>query len=226
MTGGGAAAPPSTVDRAAAHLDLARGYLEGDDVGRARGPLLRALELDPGRVEAHVLAGVLYERGGETGLAERHYTAALELEPADPQALNNYGAFLYGLGRFRDALDPLRRAARVTDYRLRGQAYENLGLAELALGQADAARDAFERALELGGRRPRSTLELAGIHYSHSEYRVAERYYHDFLAHAGETGRSLCLGLRLAGVQGATERSVVHAAMLRARFPEAVASCR
>ena len=147
----GGVAHASTVTRAQAHLDLARGYLDAGNLARARGPLLRALELDPERVEAHVLAGVLYEREQEAELAERHFKIALELNPADPQALNNYGAFLYGQGRFQAALRPLCRAVRSTGYRLRAQAYENLGLTELALGRADAARLAFERALRLGG---------------------------------------------------------------------------
>ena len=223
---GGGAVPAPAADRAAAYLDLARGYLQGEKPARAREPLLRALELDPERVEAHVLAGVLYEREGEFEVAERHFRAALALDPADAQALNNYGAFLYGRARFRDALGPLRRASGITGYRLRAQAFENLGLTELALGRADAARRAFERALELDGNRARSALELAGIHYSESEYAAAERYYHDYLAQAGETGRSLCLGLWLGGVANATRRSVNHAKQLRARYPGAVSSCR
>ena len=216
----------SAADPARAWLDLARGYLDGNDLARARKPLLRALQADPERVEAHVLAGVLYEREQEPELAERHFRTALELDPADPQALNNYGAFLFGKGRYREALIPLRAASRNTGYRLRAQVYENIGLTELALGRDDAARAAFERALELGGIRPRSLLALAGIHYVLNDYDVAERYYHDFVALAGETGDSLCLGLRLAIVEGATMRSVDHAQRLRVQFPKAISSCR
>ena len=216
----------STADAVQSQLDLARGYLDGDSPARARKPLLRALELDPERVEAHVLAGRLYELEGEPGLAERHFGAALELDPADPQALNNYGGFLYGQGRFQAALVPLRAASRNTAYRLRAQVFENIGLTELALGRAGAARAAFERGLDLGVSQPRSMLELAGIHYAEHDYNAAERYYHDYLAQTGETGRSLCLGLRLAGVDGATARSVHHAENLRKRFPKAISSCR
>ena len=220
------AAPAPAAERAEAQLDLARGYLENRDLARARPPLLRALELDPDSAEAHVLAGVLYEREQDAELAERHYKAALALAPANPQALNNYGAFLYGQGRLEAALKPLRRAARDVDYRRRAQAFENLGLTELGLGRIDAARQAFERALQLSERQPRSSLELAGILFAQSQYDAAERHYHDFLAQAGETARSLCLGLKLGGVQHATERSANHAALLRYRYPKALGECR
>ena len=225
-TVGGPDQPAPVAQRVEAQLDLARGYLESRDFTRARQPLLRALEIDPNAAPAHVLAGVLYEHENEVALAERHYRAALAIDPADPQALNNYGAFLYGQGRLDAALVPLRRAVRDTGYPARAQAFENLGLTELRLGQVAAAKLAFQRALDLGGGRPRSSLELADIFFAQKDYGAAERHYHDYLAQAEETVRSLCLGLKLADVRGATERSAGHAAKLHRRYPGAMESCR
>ena len=213
-------------ERVQAQLDLARGYLERKDFTRAREPLQRALSLNPDEVEAHVLAGVLHEREQEVELAERHYQTALKIDPTDPQALNNYGAFLYGQGRLQAALDPLRRAVQDAGYRQRAQAYENLGFAELGLGRIGSARFAFERALELGGSQPRSSLELAAILYSQQNYGGAESRYHEFLEYAGDTTRSRCLGLKLGSVQGATQKSMHHAAWLQRKFPEAMQQCR
>ncbi len=212
-------------ERARAQVDLARGYLNDGDVARARGPIERALELAPELVEAHVLAGVMYERTRETALAEHHFNAALNLDPDHAQALNNYGAFLYGQGRLEAALRPLRLAASDPGYRLRAQAFENLGLTELGLGRDDAAKFAFERALALADSQPRSRLELAGILYLRGEYKAAEHHYHAFLAQADETSRSLCLGLRLGGAPGATRRSADHAQRLRNQYPQATSAC-
>ena len=217
--------PAPTARRVQAQLDLARGYLANSDYARVRGPLLRALELDPGAVEAHVLAGVLYERENETETAERHYRKALEIEPANAQALNNYGAFLYEQGRHEDALAPLRLAVQDAGYRQRAQAFENLGLAELRSGRVEAARQAFERALSLGPGQPRSRLELAEIAFAQRDYAAAEHHYRNYLNQTGETMRSLCLGLRLGGVPGATRQSNTHAAQLQSRYPEATEAC-
>ena len=218
--------PAPTARRVQAQLDLARGYLENRDYARARRPLLRALDLDPDAVQAQVLAGVLDEGEREAELAERHYKRALEIDPANPQALNNFGAFLYRQGRHEAALAPLRRVVTDTGYRQRAQAFENLGLAELRLGRVDAAQLAFERARNLGGRQPRSSLELAEIAFTRRDYGAAERHYHDYLRHAGETERSLCLGLRLRNVPGATQRSAIHAAQLQRQYPQAIEACR
>ena len=133
-TVGGLPAPASAPERAQAQLDLARGYLQGRDWTRAKPPLLRALQLAPSSVEARVLLGLAHEGENEAQLAEEQYRAALALDPQHAQALNNYGAFLYRQGRFQEALEPLRKLVQRPDYRLRAQAYENLGLPSCAWG--------------------------------------------------------------------------------------------
>ena len=218
--------PAPNQERVQAHLDLARGYLASGAAGRARAPVQRALQVDPRAVEAHVLAGVLYQREAQAALAERHYKRALALAPRNAQALNNYGAFLYAQGRLQEALRPLRRAVQDRHYRMRAQAFENLGLAELGLGRVEAARLSFERALGLSESRPRSSLQLARILFAQRHYDVAERRYRQFLEQAGETTHGLCLGVALAAVKGASEQSRQHAALLRRRYPRAIQKCR
>lgn len=181
-----------------AHLDLARGYLEQRDWNRAREPLERALSIEPRSAEANTLMAVLYQAQNEPDLAEQYYRTALRHEPRYAMALNNYGTFLYARGRFEDALEPLRTLVQDPTYRERAQAYQNLGLTELKVGNRERAREAFERALSFNVVLPRAGLELAQIAYEDGDYRGAERYYDMFRERARQTARSLCLGLRLA----------------------------
>ena len=224
-TVGGLPAPVSAPARAQAQIDLARAYLQSRDWAGAQPPLLRALELDPRSVEARVLLGLAYEKQNEPQLAESQYREALALEPTHAQALNNYGAFLYGQGRLQEALAPLRKLVQRPDYRLRAQAYENLGLAELRLGHSHAAQQAFRRALQLGAAQPRSSLELAALLLAEGNYQAAERHYRNFAASADHTIRSLCLGVRLARAIGDAQGAERRAQRLAARFPEAVGRC-
>ncbi|MDA1076761.1 MAG: tetratricopeptide repeat protein, partial [Proteobacteria bacterium] len=133
-TSGGLPPPRPDTDRVSAQLDLARGYLENKDFARARGPLTTALEIDPNSAEAHVLFAVLYEQENELEVAEYHYKRALAVDSSNSQALNNYGGFLYRLGRYDDAVKVLRKLVQDTEYHARPQAFENLGLAELQAG--------------------------------------------------------------------------------------------
>lgn len=185
-------------ERLKAHIDLARGYLEENNFQRARRPIERALEIDNRSVEAHVLKAIVHQREEENALAEKHYKLALRYGPKDAQALNNYGGFLFSLGRADDAVVPLRKAVQDTSYPARPQAFVNLGLVELALENADAGREAFERSLMLNSRLARPHLELADIYYDRGNLVRSAEHYAQFKNTARQTPRSLCIGVRLA----------------------------
>ncbi len=224
-TTGGLPPPASDEDRLKAQLDLARGYLAQRDWGRARGPLTKALEIAPRSAETHVLFAVLYENENEPSVAEQYYRRALKLKPRDSQALNNYGTFLYGQARFDDALVPLRRLVQDTEYHLRAQAYENLGLTELRVGNFDAAKVAFQRSLSLNFAQSRSSLELADLHYSEGDFTAAEEYYRGYLNLARQTARSLCLGMKLGKVAGDNNQIASYGLALKNLYPQVAGQC-
>ena len=92
----------------------------------------RALELDPGHVEARLNLGRLLQLAGDGARAEVEYRAALSQRPEDPEALYNLGNVLEDLGRDDEAArayeDALRAAPDDEDalYNL-GYVYERLG---------------------------------------------------------------------------------------------------
>jgi type IV pilus assembly protein PilF len=222
---GGLPPPAPDSERLQAQLDLGRGYLAQRDWARARGPLTSALVIDPKSVETHVLLAILYENEDEPGVAERHYKRALQLAPRDSQALNNYGTFLYGQGRYQDALVPLRLLVQDTEYNKRAQAYENLGLAELRVGNLEPAQAAFERALGLNFAQPRSSLELADLRYGEGNFVEAETLYRSYLNLARQNARSLCLGMKLSTVAGDSDRIASYGMALRNLYPRAADQC-
>jgi type IV pilus assembly protein PilF len=211
-------APPEV--QLQAYLDLARGYLEQGAAARARDPLERALQIDPRSAEAHTLMGVFYQGEGEAELAERHFRRALQLDASNPIALNNYGSFLFAQGRFQDALVPLRRLARDPDYRARAQAFENLGVAELMVGNRKEATAAFERALTFNGLSARSNLELAQLYFDSGDLAGAGRHYDVFRNGARQTPSSLCLGIALARETGDVDGLASYQIALRNLYPD------
>ena len=219
-TSGGLPQPADDDVRTQAQLDLARGYIESGNLEDARRPLNKALEINPSSSEAHTLLGVVYESEREFELAEQHYRQALRANPDDPQALNNYGSFLYARGRYRESVDTLRRLVRNPDYRARSQAYENLGLAELRIGDVNAAEESFGRAVQLNSSQTRSSLELAQIAFDSGDYDAAVAYYDGFRSQAEQTPRTLCLGMKLAHATGNNDLVASYAMALKNLYPD------
>ena len=217
---GGIPDPAPAPQRVDAHLDLARGYLEQGDLERARVPVNKALKIDPRSAEAHVLLAVINQNEQEYALAEKEYKAALASEPRNAMALNNYGSFLYSRGRYQEAVKYLRLLATDVNYRQRAQAYENLGLAEMKVGDNVAASHAFNRSVQLSLAQPRSSLELADLAYSEGEYNRAQEYYDAYRNQARQTARTLCLGMKLAYIKGDNDQMASFALALKNLFPD------
>jgi type IV pilus assembly protein PilF len=212
--------PASIQERVQTRLDLARGYMENGEFERARPALNRALKLDPRSPEANVLMGLLNESQSDFGLAEEHYKIALDSDPDNPQALNNYASFLFGQERYSEAVKMLRLLVKNANYRARSQAYENLGLAEIKVGEVDQAEAAFRSALRLNSAQTRSSLELADLAYAQGNYAAAIEYYDKFRTQARQTARSLCLGLKLAQNAGDYDQVASYALALHNLFPQ------
>ena len=223
---GGLPPPASTENRVRAQLDLARAYLEQRENSRAKPALSKALDIDPRNVEAHVLSAVLFHTENEFELAEFHYKTALRIEPDNAQALNNYGTFLYARERYADAAVPLRKLVLDTSYRARAQAFENLGLVQLRMGDDSLAEASFDRALELDFRQARATLELADIAYNRGDFDVAASRLLEFRTKARQNARSLCLTLKVATATGDNDLASSTALALNNLFPEQAARCQ
>lgn len=218
---GGLPKPAPRGERAEAQLAVARGYISAASWSNAKRALEKAMELDAGIPETHVLYAVVYEAEEEYELAETHYRRALRMASADPQALYNYGTFLYRRGRYQDAIGQLARVVRNIDYRARPQAYEALGLAQLAAEDPDSAAASFERALSLNNRLGPSELELAWMAFDRGDLRSAVARYEHYRAIAKPTARSLCLGMKIGVAVGNADQVASSALAMKNLFPDA-----
>lgn len=217
---GGLPDPAPDDERVSAQLDLARGYLANRDWGRARGPLQKALAINPRSSEAHVLQAILYQAENEYALAERSLKRALSYEPSNPIALNNYGTFLYERGRFAEAEGQLAKVAADPEYPRRSQSYENLGLVRRKLGDDAGALEALERAVELNSRQARAHLEIADIRLIEGDVAAAQTHFDLFRRLARQSARSLCLGMQISAAAGDNDGISSYAMALGNLYPD------
>ena len=223
---GGLPPPASGERQARAQLDLARGYLAQGDYARVRIPLFKALEIQPKLVEGHVLLAVLLNAEQEYELAEARYKIALKFDANNALALNNYGTFLYARGRFTDAVVPLARLVKNTNYPGRSQAFENLGLAHLYAGDETAAEAAFVRSLQLNTQQPRAAMELAELAYARGDYPTAQARLSEYTDIAKPGAKSFCLALKIAIANGVEDDILRYTLALKNLFPEQAEQCQ
>jgi len=116
--------------------------------GQLRGAAdleLKALELDPRLLQAHVNLISLYARLGNPAEAEKHYRQALELDPRSPEAFYNFGVLCYESGRRVEAQAAFVRALAINPNH--AGAHNNLGTLFEEQGKLGQAAKEFEKAI-------------------------------------------------------------------------------
>jgi len=133
---------------AKANTDIAAYHLQRGDYAEALEKVERALEQSPDLTAAHVIAAELNARIDRPEIASRHYQRALQLEPDNGAALNNYAAFLCRDSQIERALDLWTLAASNRLYEGRAMALSNAGRCLANAGHWAAARSYWQRALD------------------------------------------------------------------------------
>jgi protein O-mannosyl-transferase len=106
------------------------------------------------------LGGALILEGREED-AHPHFEAAARINPHDPMSRSNLGIYLQNHHQMREAVAEYEAAVELTsDPGLLAQTYANLGAAQRALGEDEAARLSFEQSLRLNPNQPNAWLGL------------------------------------------------------------------
>lgn len=190
-----------------AYTELGLGYLERNNLPRALAALDHALQADPQDVEALQAMAIVYQRQGESRLAEEYFQRALAQAPDFTRARNNYAAFLYDRGRTREACEQLEQASRDTQYNNRAQLFANLGQCQQEIGDVAAARQSLERAQAIDARAPRSYFLLAQLEYAQGNYSRAREQLQLFMRLAGATPASQRLASQIRAAEGGATSS-------------------
>ncbi|MBD3896621.1 type IV pilus biogenesis/stability protein PilW [Halomonas sp. ML-15] len=195
----------SGTNPAEAYTQLGMAYLERDNLPRAQGALNRALEAAPNDAETLQALAMVYQRQGESELADEHFQRALSANAGFTRARNNYAAFLYDQGRLTEACTQLEQATQDTQYDNRAQLFANLGQCQREMGNLGAAVTSLERAQAIDSRNPRSYFTLAEIEYAQGNHSQAWEQLQSFMRLAGSTPDSLELARDIADARGDTE---------------------
>jgi type IV pilus assembly protein PilF len=219
--GANTAPAPDTTNRARArvHTDLAASYFELGNMAVALEEIREALRADPGYGPAQNVAGLIYALLKEDRLAEDAFQAALQINPSDSDAHNNYGRFLCERKQEREAIKHFLAAVRNPLYASPERSWVNAGMCARRGGDVPAAEGYFQQALKLRPGQPQALYQMADLAYLRRDYVQAKGYLKRLTQVATASAEVLWLGVRVERRLGDRASEASYALQLRNRFP-------
>ena len=205
--------------RARIHTQLAAGYYEIGNMGIALEEVKEAQKSDPAFGPAYNLAGLVYSRLKEDGLAEQSFQRALAIDPSDSDAQNNYGLFLCERGRLEPAVKYFLSAVRNPLYANPERAYVNAGVCTRRSGNVAVAEEYFQTALKMRPTQPQALYQLADLAYGRGDLATAKGYLGRLAQSGVTTAEVLWLGARVERKLGDRNSEASYASQLRNRYP-------
>lgn len=184
-------------ERAAAHTELGRLYLQDSRYEVALNEARIAVGSDSSYAPAYNLAAIIYMELGKNELAESNFKESLRLAGGDPEINNDYGWFLCRTGRPRESFAYFNMAMRNPLYQMPARTLVNLGICSITLKEDKEAEEYLLRALGLEPGNLAAHYWLADIAYRGGKYAEAQLRLRDLHMKLDPTAESSWLALRI-----------------------------
>jgi len=202
------------------NVKLGLGYLRSGDYEVALAKLEKALKQNPNLPSAHNTIALLYQRLGELDKAEKHFVEAVKRAPDYSEAQNNFGVFLCQQKRYSEAEERFVKATENPLYSNGAQALENAGMCLMREHDINGAEKYFRKALQQNARLPKSLLQMANIHFEHSDYMQARNYIDRYKKLARWTPKSLLAAIKVEDKLNDMDAVASYKLLLNAKFPD------
>jgi type IV pilus assembly protein PilF len=201
------------------NMQLGLGYLQQGNLPIAKEKLERARSIDPDLPDIHGAFALLDQRLGKDKEADKEYRTALQLEPHDPDMLNNYAVFLCSHGRADEGVRNFEQAAANPLYSTPWAAFTNAGVCLRGVHREGEAAARFDRALRSNPAYSEAVFQASDLDLSQQKFAGARLRIDVFLLTNTATPDLLLLAWRIAQVQNDQAGQQKYAARLAKEFP-------
>ncbi|MEO9163410.1 MAG: type IV pilus biogenesis/stability protein PilW [Casimicrobiaceae bacterium] len=208
------------LQRAQIRTELAAGYYGRGQMDVALEELGTAKSLDPTYPKIYDIYGLVYAMLGERAKAEENFRQGMALAPNDSEIRENWGAYLCGTGRAREALPEFEQVLKDPLYKSPEIALINAGKCSAELGQAKAAEDYLRRALGASPGNPIAAYNLALLAYRDSRVGEARAWMRPVMQQPSPSSEALYLAACIERKQGDREAERSYESQLRNRWPD------
>lgn len=213
------ASSASKKESADVYLQLGIRYLNMNKLELAKTNLEQALKKDSGNVNAHSALAFLYEKLNDYDEAEDHYETALDLDPNDLGALNNFGRFLCDHGQHERGLAMLTQAISAPMNDKPWMAMTNAGRCQLEMKNTQGAEENFRQALQIDPTYSPALQEMLKISYEKHEYWAAKGYLERYLGVEQHTSETLWYAMQIERALGNQKMADKYRMQLMEKFP-------
>ena len=180
----------------------------------------KALAQNPRLAIAHGYIAVLYERLGETKLADKHYERAYQLKPDDPLILNNYGQYLCRNDQLDEADRMFNQALKDPLYRFPETILTNAGLCAEKRPDMELAEKYFREALEKNPRFQPALRQMVRNSFAQQHYLATRAYLQRLQELMPLSAEFLWIAVRAETELGDRNAASSYALLLKNEFPE------
>jgi type IV pilus assembly protein PilF len=207
--------------RAQVRMELATAYFSGGQMTTALDQVKLAIAADPTFAGAYSLRGLIYANLGDDKLAEESFRRALQLNPRDTDAMQNFGYYLCQQKRYPEADALFEQALAVPQYRGRARTLLAQGVCYAYAGKLPESEATLARAYEADPANPSTSVNLAEVLYRRGDYERARFYIRRVnTVPALVSAQTLWLGARIENKLG-NRRGVQEAGdQLASRFAD------
>jgi tetratricopeptide (TPR) repeat protein len=156
---------------AVSHIDQGAALDRAGDHEGAIAEHLKALEIDPENVQAHINLITLYGNAGDFAKAEEHFEVAVRLNPHRPEPWYDYGVLMLREHKINEAKQAFEHALAINPYY--AEAHNNLGAIYETQGKLDEASNQFRAAIEAQPDYPLARFHLGRIYVNQNRYEDA-----------------------------------------------------
>jgi len=211
---------PEAARRARVRLELASAYFGRGQLTTALDEVKLAIVADPNNAGAFNLRGLIYASLGDDRLAEDSFRHALQLDPRDPDTMQNYGWYLCQQQRYSEADTLFRQALAVPHYRDTPRTLLTEGICQARAGQWSQAEGTLTRSYELDPANPAVAVNLSEVLYRRGEYERARFHIRRVNANPDiANAQTLWLAARIENRLGNRQGAQEFGSQLRNRFP-------
>jgi type IV pilus assembly protein PilF len=212
---------PEHSRRARVRLELASAYFERGQVETALDQVKQAIAADPSLAPAFNLRGLIYSNLGDNTLADESFRRALTLDPADADAMHNFGWHLCQQSRYAEAEGLFKRALDVPRYADSARTFLARGVCHARAGRLDLAEAILERAYDLDSASPVIAINLAEVLYQRGSYERARLIMRRVNGRPGSgNAQTLWLAAKIENKLGNEQAARAMGEQLANRFPE------